>query len=70
MKETVEKTEKVLDEADDEDEEADYEDYIVALNNAPIEYDDMKLPQKRYVLSRVSNVLYNGKRMVEKTHKK
>lgn len=63
MKETIEKTEETLIKDNDI-----HDNHLIAFNNASIEYDNLKTAQQRQKINKISNVLYNGKRTVEKSH--
>ena len=43
--------------------------YLISVQNAPIEIDNLGVTQQRQKLNKVSNLLYNGKNIVNKTHK-
>lgn len=62
---TLEKTGDTL----NRDEEVD-DRYLIAVQNAPIHLDDMSTTQQRHKINKVSNTLYNGKNLVNKTHNK
>lgn len=64
LDETIEKTEKELNK--------DYnvnDNHLIALQNAPVEYEGLKTTQQRHKINKVCNELYNGKNVVNKTHK-
>lgn len=43
--------------------------HLIAVQNTPIENENLKEKQKRLKINKISNTLYNGKEIVEKTHK-